>query len=34
MIKVAPGLDQIPLAPRQSVNAYLMCDVLVDAGMR
>ena len=34
MIEIAPGLNQIPLAPRPSVHAYLMGDVLVDAGMR
>lgn len=31
---VAEGLWQIPLAPRESVNAYLLGDVLVDAGTK
>jgi hydroxyacylglutathione hydrolase len=30
--EVADGLWQIPLAPRAAVNAYLVGDVLVDAG--
>ena len=32
MRQVAEGVWQIPLAPRESVNAYLLGDVLVDAG--
>jgi glyoxylase-like metal-dependent hydrolase (beta-lactamase superfamily II) len=32
MLEVAQGVWQLPLAPRQSVNAYLVGDVLVDAG--
>lgn len=32
MREVAPGLWQIPLVPREAVNAYLLEDVLVDAG--
>ncbi|CAN5712294.1 hypothetical protein BH18ACT15_BH18ACT15_09580 [soil metagenome] len=32
MHEVTRGLWQIPLAPRQAVNAYLLGDVLVDAG--
>lgn len=32
MREVVTGLWQIPLAPRESVNAYLLDDVLVDAG--
>lgn len=32
MLEVADGVWQIPLAPRESVNAYLLGDVLVDAG--
>lgn len=34
MIQIADDLFQIPLLPRQSVNAYLMGDVVVDAGIR
>lgn len=34
MIHVADGVWQIPLAPRESVNAYLIGDVLVDAGTK
>jgi glyoxylase-like metal-dependent hydrolase (beta-lactamase superfamily II) len=33
MRQIAPDVWQIPLAPRESVNAYLLGDVLVDAGM-
>lgn len=33
MNTVAPGVWHIPLAPRSSVNAYLLDDVLVDAGI-
>ena len=32
MRQVADGVWQIPLAPRDSVNAYVLGDVLVDAG--
>ena len=32
MREVVPGLWQIPLVLRESVNAYLLDDVLVDAG--
>jgi hydroxyacylglutathione hydrolase len=32
MHQVADGIFQIPLMPRDSVNAYLIGDVLVDAG--
>ena len=32
MRQVADGVWQLPLAPRESVNAYLLGDVLVDAG--
>ncbi len=32
MIAVADGVWQIPLMPRSAVNAYLLGDVLVDAG--
>lgn len=32
MRQVADGLWQVPLAPRESVNAYVLGDVLVDAG--
>jgi hydroxyacylglutathione hydrolase len=32
MRQVADGVWQIPLAPRESVNAYVLGDVLVDAG--
>ena len=32
MREVVSGLWQIPLAPRQAVNAYLAADVLIDAG--
>ncbi len=32
MREVVSGLWQIPLAPREAVNAYLLGDVLVDAG--
>jgi glyoxylase-like metal-dependent hydrolase (beta-lactamase superfamily II) len=33
MRRVADDLWQLPLAPRDSLNAYLMGDVLVDAGV-
>ena len=32
MQQIADDLWQLPLAPRESVNAYLLGDVLVDAG--
>src|SRR3954468_12123792 len=32
MREVVPGLVQNPLTPRDAVNAYLIGDVLVDAG--
>jgi hydroxyacylglutathione hydrolase len=32
MHQVAEGVSQIPLAPRNLMNAYLLGDVLVDAG--
>ena len=32
MHEVADGVWQIPLAPRDAINAYLLGDVLVDAG--
>ena len=32
MHQVAEGVSQIPLAPRNAMNAYLLGDVLVDAG--
>jgi len=32
MRELAPGLWQIPLTPRDAVNAYLLGDVLIDAG--
>lgn len=34
MERVADGLFRIPLAPLDSVNAYLLGDVLVDSGAR
>lgn len=34
MIQLGEGAWQIPVMPRQSVNCYLMGDVLVDAGVR
>ena len=33
MIEEAPGVWRLPLVPRDGVNAYLLGDVLVDAGM-
>jgi hydroxyacylglutathione hydrolase len=33
MNEVADGVWQIPLAPRDSVNAYLIGDVIIDAGI-
>lgn len=32
MLEIADGVWQIPLMPRSAVNAYLVGDVLVDAG--
>jgi hydroxyacylglutathione hydrolase len=34
MKQIAEGLWQVPLAPRESVNAYVLGDVLVDAGTK
>ena len=34
MKEIAQGVWQIPVLPRQSVNCYLVGDVLVDAGVR
>lgn len=34
MEEVLPGLWRVPLAPLDSVNAYLLHDVLVDSGAR
>lgn len=33
-IPIAPGVTQLALMPRQTVNAYLIGSVLVDAGIR
>ena len=33
MIEIAPDVFQIPLLPRNGINAYLIGDVLVDAGV-
>jgi hydroxyacylglutathione hydrolase len=33
-IDIAPGVTQLVLMPRQSINAYLIGGVLVDAGIR
>ena len=33
MIEEAPGVWRLPLVPRDGINAYLLGDVLVDAGM-
>lgn len=33
MIELADGVHRIPLTPRDGINAYLIGDVLVDAGM-
>lgn len=33
MIQIAENVWQIPVMPRQSVNCYLMGDILVDAGV-
>ena len=34
MNELAPGVFQIPLLPRDGINAYLIGDVLVDAGIK
>jgi len=34
MLEIAPDVWQIPLLPRNGVNAYLIGDVLVDAGTK
>jgi hydroxyacylglutathione hydrolase len=34
MHQVADGVWQVPLAPRDAVNAYMLGDVLVDAGTK
>ncbi|MBB6098147.1 glyoxylase-like metal-dependent hydrolase (beta-lactamase superfamily II) [Deinobacterium chartae] len=34
MIQLAPDVFLIPLAPRFAINAYLLGDVLIDAGTR
>ncbi len=34
MIEIADGVYQIPLGPRNAINAYLVGEVLVDAGIR
>ena len=34
MIELADGVYQIPLGPRHAINAYLVGDILVDAGIR
>lgn len=34
MIEIADSVYQIPLGPRNAINAYLVGDVLVDAGVR
>lgn len=33
MIEIAPDVFQLPLVPRNGINAYLIGDVLVDAGL-
>lgn len=33
-VEVAPGVHRLPLMPLDSVNVYLLADVLVDAGTR
>lgn len=32
--KLAPGVSILPLSPRDTINAYLVDDVLIDAGTR
>ncbi len=34
MIEIAPNVYQIPLMPRNSINAYLIGSTLIDAGIR
>jgi glyoxylase-like metal-dependent hydrolase (beta-lactamase superfamily II) len=34
MIEIAAGVTQLALMPRQSINAYLIGGILVDAGIR
>lgn len=34
MIDIANGVSQIPVTPFQTINCYLVGDVLVDAGLR
>ena len=34
MIQITKGVYQIPLMPRNSINCYLVGDVLIDAGIR
>lgn len=34
MIEIAEGVCQIPLGPRNAINAYLVGEVLVDSGIR
>jgi len=34
MKEIAPNVFQIPLLPRNSINCYLIDDVLIDAGIR
>ncbi len=34
MIKIADGVQQIPVTPFQTINCYLVDDVLVDAGLK
>ena len=34
MKQIAEGLWQLPLTPREAINAYVLGDVLVDAGMK
>lgn len=33
MLQIAPDVFQIPLVPRDGINAYLLGDVIVDAGL-
>jgi hypothetical protein len=34
MKQIAKGVFQLPLMPRNSINCYLLEDVLIDAGIR
>lgn len=34
MIEIAPNVFQIPVMPRQMINAYLIGSVLIDAGIK